>query len=75
LAAKRGIKWLLEGDANTGFFHTIANGRRMKCRIAFLEDGDNIIIEQKELIAHINNFYRKLLGKEERGKVRMVECV
>jgi hypothetical protein len=26
------------GDANTGYFHSIANGRR-KCRIKFLETG------------------------------------
>jgi hypothetical protein len=33
-----GVRWLLEGDANTGYFHSIANGRR-KCRIEFLETG------------------------------------
>jgi hypothetical protein len=27
---KAGNKWLLEGDANTHFFHQFANGRRRK---------------------------------------------
>jgi hypothetical protein len=36
LAKERGVKWILEGDANNGFFHTVANGRR-KCIIEFLD--------------------------------------
>lgn len=38
-----GERWLLQGDANTGFFHNKANGRRKKCTIFSLEDGDKII--------------------------------
>jgi hypothetical protein len=28
--------WLLQGDANTTYFHAIANGRRRKCAIRSL---------------------------------------
>jgi hypothetical protein len=28
-------KWILEGDSNTSYFYSIANGRRKKCRIVF----------------------------------------
>ena len=44
-----GEKWLLEGDANTGFFHRVANGRKRKCTITCLEDGDNLIAETDQL--------------------------
>jgi len=36
------VKHLLEGDANTKYFHLLANGRHRKTRIFHLEDGDNI---------------------------------
>jgi hypothetical protein len=36
-------KHLLEGDANTKYFHLLANGRHRKTRIFQLQDGDNII--------------------------------
>jgi hypothetical protein len=32
-----GVKWILEGDSNTTYFHRLANGRRRKCMIEFLE--------------------------------------
>ena len=34
-----GRKWLFEGDANTGYFHGLANGRKRKCTIKTLEGG------------------------------------
>jgi hypothetical protein len=66
-----GVKWILEGDSNTCYFHSIANGRRRKCRIEFLETGQGRIVEQELLVSHIYEFYRKLFGREERGKIRM----
>ena len=35
-----GENWLLKGDANTGYFHGIANGRKRKYCIKNLLDGD-----------------------------------
>lgn len=46
-------QWLLKGDANTGYFHSIANGGKRKCRIEYLEEGDRIITEHKDLKKHI----------------------
>ena len=37
------VKHLLEGDANTKYYHLLANGRHRKTRIFQLEDGSNII--------------------------------
>jgi hypothetical protein len=32
--------WLLKGDNNTNYFHRIANGRKRKQAIYFMNDGD-----------------------------------
>jgi hypothetical protein len=61
----------LEGDTNTGFFHSVANGRRRKCIIEFLDTGRGRITEQRELVAHIEDFYKTLFGREERGSLRL----
>lgn len=40
---KGGEKWILEGDANTSYFHKCANGRKRKMHIATLEHDDQIL--------------------------------
>ena len=35
-------KWILKGDANTGFFHLSVKGRRRKKKILSLEDERNV---------------------------------
>lgn len=70
-----GVKWILEGDANTGYFQSIANGRRRKCMIEVLETETGRITEQEELIKHIYTFYQDLFGSEERGRIRMADNV
>ena len=55
-------KWLLEGDANTTYFHAIANGRRRKCVIASLQTDQGIITEPLALQEHIYSFYRGRMG-------------
>jgi len=37
------VKHLIQGDANTKYFHLLANGRHRKTQIFQLEDGDTII--------------------------------
>jgi hypothetical protein len=34
-----GVKWILNGDANNGYFHGIVNGRKKKCAIFSLRAG------------------------------------
>jgi mannosylglycoprotein endo-beta-mannosidase len=55
-------KWALEGDANTAYFHAVANGRRRKCNISALETRDGTITDPGLIQAHIYEFYRELLG-------------
>ena len=62
------VNWLLNGDANTAFFHAIANGRRRKCSITHLVSDQGIITEPLAIQEHVYGFYRDLLGDEgERG--------
>jgi hypothetical protein len=60
-----GEKWLLQGDANIGYFHNKANGRKKKCTIFSLEDGDKTITGAQALREHIEGYYKCLFGPEE----------
>jgi hypothetical protein len=53
---------VLEGDANTHFFHSSANSRRRKTRICSLETENGIISEQQDICKHIVEFYKNLFG-------------
>lgn len=68
-----GAKWILEGDANTGFFHSMANGRKRKCTIFSLESDHGEIRGESEIKDHVENYYKKLFGREETGNIRMRE--
>jgi hypothetical protein len=57
-----GENWLLKGDANTSYFHTIANGRKRKCLIRNLVEGDRVIENKEELKSYITYFYKNLFG-------------
>jgi mannosylglycoprotein endo-beta-mannosidase len=68
-----GEKWILQGDANTSFFHSLANGRRRRKLIVSLEDGDNVISEIEDLKSHITSFYKNLFGSEPDPVVHLNE--
>jgi hypothetical protein len=57
-----GGKWILQGDANTAFFHSLANGKRRRKLIFSLEDGENVITEIEDLKNHITSFYKNICG-------------
>ncbi|KAK1683865.1 hypothetical protein QYE76_044713 [Lolium multiflorum] len=54
--------WTLHGDANTAYFHAVANGRRRKCHISMLNTEQGPITDQRLIQQHIYAFYRELLG-------------
>jgi hypothetical protein len=55
-------KWLLQGDANSAFFHASANGKRRKTKICSLESEDEVISGMEALKLHVVDFYKKLFG-------------
>jgi hypothetical protein len=57
-----GVKWILKGDSNNGYFHGIANNRKKKCTIFSLEDGEREIRDPTEIRNHVEDFYKKLFG-------------
>jgi hypothetical protein len=57
--------WLLQGDANTAYFHAIANRRCRKCAIHSLQSEEGEISGQKDTRHHIYKFYMGLMGTEE----------
>jgi hypothetical protein len=60
-------RWILQGDANTGFFHGITNGWKRKCSIFSLETDEWEISDPVWLRQHIEGHYKNFFGKEERG--------
>lgn len=66
---RSGEKWLLEGDANTAFFHGVANGRKRKTTIRMLEGERGTIDTPEEVKTHIYEYYKKLFGAEVPPKI------
>jgi hypothetical protein len=58
------LKWLLEGDRNTKFFHISAIARK-KNYIYSLEIDGHIEYDSLIIFRHINTYYRNLLGIED----------
>jgi hypothetical protein len=58
-------QWILQGDANTKFFHAFANGRKIKCAIHSLTSDQGVVTEKGAIQGLIYCFYRNLMGAEE----------
>jgi hypothetical protein len=75
------IKWyqqsksqfLLEGDSNTRYFHSVANGRYRKNHIHKLVQDEGIIEGQEHLKSYFTNYYKTLFGGPEEGSFSMDE--
>jgi hypothetical protein len=65
LEAEASKNWVLQGDANTHFFHQYANGRRRKNTIAVLDSDFGEIRGQQNLTNHIVDFYKHLFGRND----------
>src|SRR4051794_36790230 len=65
--------WLLQGDANTAYFHAIANGRRRKCSIPCLWAGETLLEDAGDISTHIYSFYKELFSAGPRAGVALSE--
>jgi hypothetical protein len=63
--------WILHGDANTAYFHAIANGRRRRCSIPCLWDGDHLLEDAGDISTHIYSFYKDLFSAGPRSGVSL----
>lgn len=66
-------RWVTKGDASTEYFHAVANGRRRRCFIHILREGNDVFSEEGELRNHICGFYHNLLGSESGGAAGISE--
>lgn len=48
-----GEKWLLKGGSNTGYFHSVANGRKKKCTIVALEEDGMELVDPRQIREHV----------------------
>ena len=55
-------QWLLKGDNNTKYFHSIANGRKRKNNVLFLESDGHVIEGDENLLNHATEYYTELFG-------------
>jgi mannosylglycoprotein endo-beta-mannosidase len=67
------VKTLLEGDANTRFFHLVANGKHRKQLIYRLEDDNGVVVSSDRLKCHIMNYYKNLFGILEQTEITLME--
>jgi hypothetical protein len=67
------VKTLLEGDANTSFFHLVANGKHRKQHIYRLEDDQGVVVSVDHLKSHITNYYKNLFGTPEQMEITLME--
>jgi hypothetical protein len=67
------VKTLLEGDANTRFFHLVANGKHRKQHIYRLEDDNGVDVSSDRLKCHITNYYKNLFRIPEQTEITLME--
>jgi hypothetical protein len=67
------VKTLLEGDANTRFFHLVANGKHRKQLIYRLEDDNGVAVSSDRLKCHITNYYKNLFGFPKQIEITSME--
>ena len=67
------VRRVVQGDANTQFFHLIANGKHRKKRIFQLEQDEGTIVGQDNLKLYITEYYKQLFGPPEDSCVSLNE--
>ena len=66
-------QFILEGDSNTRYFHSLANGRHRKKLIHSLSQDEGMIEGHEQLKSYITNYYKNLFGEPEEGNFSMDE--
>jgi hypothetical protein len=69
------VQFILEGDSNTRYFHSVANGRHRKKLIHSLVQDEGTIVGQEQLKTYITNYYKGLFGDPDEGTFTMEESM
>lgn len=69
-ALKSQITWLVKGDRNIGFYHTLALVQRRRNRISCIKDQvGNWIHEEREIVGYIRQCYANLYSSSHSHSV------
>jgi hypothetical protein len=76
------IKWyqrsksqfILEGDSNTRYLHSVANGGHRKTRIHSLIQDEGTIEGHEQHKSYITNYYKNMFGEPKEGIFSMDEA-
>jgi mannosylglycoprotein endo-beta-mannosidase len=66
-------QFLLEGDSNTRYFHSMANGRHRKKLIHSLVQEESLIEGHEQLKSYITSYYKGMFGAPEESDISMDE--
>lgn len=69
------LRWLLEGDRNSKFFHSYASFRHKSNKIVVLMDGDQRREDKDSISNHIIQFIKSLYQKEAWNVLRWTTYV
>ncbi|XP_073353600.1 uncharacterized protein [Aegilops tauschii subsp. strangulata] len=72
-ALRAKVRKVVQGDADTQFFHMIANGKHRKKRIFQLQQDEGTILGQENLKLYITEYYKQLFGPPEDNCVSLDE--
>jgi hypothetical protein len=67
-------QFIFEGDSNTRYFHSVANGRHRKKHIHSLVQEEGTIEGQEQLKVYITNYYKNLFGDPDEENFTMNEA-
>ena len=69
---KAKVKWVKDGDCNSKLFHKVANGRRNRNFIKFLENERGLVLDNSESITdEILLYFKKLYSSPPRESWRV----
>jgi hypothetical protein len=66
-------KFLLEGDSNTRYFHSVTNGRHRKKLIHSLVQEEGVIEGHEQLKSYTTSYYKGMFGASEESDISMDE--
>ena len=72
---KAKVKWVKDGDCNSKLFHKVANGRRNRNFIKFLENERGLVLDNSESITEEILLYFKKLYSSPPGESWRVEGI
>ncbi|GAA0160574.1 reverse transcriptase [Lithospermum erythrorhizon] len=76
LSQQSGIKWLQEGDRNSGFYHNFVRRKRKRSAVLGILDEGEWLTEPEEIAISGVNFFQSLFTQDTAaGDVELIDCI